>query len=135
MERRHVAVEEDMERHIQLAKEKLQSTVEAYQKERYSVVGDEAIKVVEEAIEAHAAKLGDHLRDHAPRFEFFRKYYGPEKHAKLQSLFNAYTSLGYEGWGGKEKAEWTVRTMFELLEAIEKRSEVVICESKQLPKG
>jgi len=135
MEKEHIAEEEDMKRHIQLAKEKFQSTIEAYQKGRYSVVGDEAIKVVEEAIEAHAAKLGDHLRDHAPRFEFFQKYYGPEKHAKLQSLFSAYTGLGYEGWGGKEKAKWTLKTMFELLEAIEKRAGVVVCESKQLPES
>ena len=135
MEKEGVATEKDMEWHIQLAREKLQSVIESYQKERYSVVGDEAIKVVEEAIEAHAAKLGDHLRDHAPRFTFFRKYYGPEKYAKLQSLFNAYTGLGYEGWGGNEKAEWTIKTMFELLEAIEKRLGVVICESKQLPKS
>jgi len=106
MEREGVATEKDMEWHLQLAREKLQSVIEAYQKGRYSVVGDEAIKVVEEAIEAHAAKLGDHLRDHAPRFAFFRKYYGPEKHAKLKSVQRIHGAwlrgLGRKGKSGMD---------------------------------
>jgi len=46
----------DFEKHLSIAREKLSSLKEAYQKRRYTVVGDLAIKVVEQLVEADTAR-------------------------------------------------------------------------------
>ncbi|MGB9759704.1 MAG: hypothetical protein ACP5KW_05390 [Thermoproteota archaeon] len=51
----------DLERHRELAKEKRAATIEEYDKGRYTVVGDLAIKAVEQAIEALASLENMHF--------------------------------------------------------------------------
>ncbi|MCK9266583.1 hypothetical protein M0P98_06865 [bacterium] len=46
----------NLDKHIALAKEKLDATIDAYEKEMYTVVGDLATKVVEQLVEAVALK-------------------------------------------------------------------------------
>lgn len=117
----------DFDKHVGLAREKLEAALDEYKKERYSMVGDLAIKAVEQAIEAHAAKHRVHLRDHGPRFEFMKKYYGQKKLADFRYLFDLYGDVGYEGWDPKRGAEKALEIMRDLLNEIEKRGGFVIC--------
>jgi len=48
----------DFEKHIALAKEKLRVTKEAYTNKNNTVVGDLAVKVIEQLVEADAARKG-----------------------------------------------------------------------------
>jgi hypothetical protein len=45
----------DIERHLRIAREKLAALQDAYERHRYTVVGDLAIKVIEQLVEADAA--------------------------------------------------------------------------------
>jgi hypothetical protein len=124
--------ENDLKRHVMLAQEKIEAIEEEYTKGRYSVVGDLAIKVVEQAIEAHAAKERRHLREHSQRFDFFRRYYGPKRYAQLQLLFRLYEDVGYEGLEPKAGAEKARGLMRELLEEINKRTGIEVWKPRQL---
>jgi len=57
----------DFQKHLELAKEKLDATFKAYQKKQATVVGDLGIKVVEQLIEADAARRREHFGDHQSR--------------------------------------------------------------------
>lgn len=46
----------DFKKHLELAKEKLKATISAYNKKQNTVVGDMGTKVVEQLIEADAAR-------------------------------------------------------------------------------
>jgi outer membrane protein TolC len=47
-----------LEHHLRLSREKRDAALEEYEKKRYTVVGDLAIKAVEQAIEALASLEG-----------------------------------------------------------------------------
>ena len=51
----------DFEKHLSITREKLSALKEAYQKRRYTVVGDLATKVVEQLVEADAARDNEHF--------------------------------------------------------------------------
>jgi len=59
----------DSDQHLKLAREKLSALQEAYRRHQHTVVGDLAIKVVEQLVEADAAGHGMHFgicHQHAP---------------------------------------------------------------------
>lgn len=111
----------DFERHINLLKEKQDQTYNAFIKENFSVVGDLAVKAIEQAIEADAArqKIPMDLGDHNPRFNYLRKI-SFSLYQKFRSLFWIYGDLGYDGKNGVN-ARKAIGIMNEILEFFVKR--------------
>ena len=54
----------DFQKHLELAKEKLRATIDAYNNKQNTVVGDLGTKVVEQLVETDAARNGEHFGDH-----------------------------------------------------------------------
>ncbi|MEM0118125.1 MAG: hypothetical protein QXV32_06735 [Conexivisphaerales archaeon] len=117
---------DDSEVHIRLAKEKRLAAIEEFRKQRYTVVADLAIKAVEQAIEAAAAKKYDmhfHLRPreaHSKRREWVRENF-PDVARYMDELWGAYGALGYEGVDG-ERAKKAVEAMERVLDEIGARA-------------
>ncbi|TET69191.1 MAG: hypothetical protein E3J44_08475, partial [Candidatus Aminicenantes bacterium] len=63
----------DFQKHLKLAKEKLDATISAYYNKQMTVVGDLGTKVVEQLIEADAARDNEHFGDHRSRHEYSNK--------------------------------------------------------------
>ena len=59
----------DFQKHLDLAKEKFKATINAYNNEQSTVVGDLGTKVVEQLVEADAANKGEHVEFFEKRFE------------------------------------------------------------------
>lgn len=115
----------DSEVHAKLAREKRLAAIEELGKKRFTVVADLAIKSVEQAIEAAAAKenLHFHLRPreaHARRREWVSKNF-PELSRYIDELWGAYGALGYQGLDG-ERAKRAVRAMERVLDEIGART-------------
>lgn len=91
----------NFEKHIALTKEKLRATVDSYNKKQHTVVGDIATKVVEQLIEADAAKKNLHFGDHKSRHEYSNKTFPPEINKAMRKVWFAYGDLGYDGVNGK----------------------------------
>jgi hypothetical protein len=94
----------DREAHVRAAKEKRAAVHDEYKKRRYMVVGDLAIKAVEQAIEAAAATENKHFHvlprtAHASRLEWARQRF-PSLSKDMSELWGAYGTLGYEGEDG-----------------------------------
>lgn len=116
-----------MERRVQLARNKRATALEAYEAKRWDVVGDEALKAVEEASEAHAASLGRRLGSHESRLEFARVNYGKEFADALRDLFRVYEELGYDGSDGTKSTR--ARNLMEnLLEEVGRKIGVNFAE-------
>jgi len=94
----------DREVHIRAAKEKRAAAHDEFKRRRYTVVGDLAIKAVEQAIEAAAAMENKHFHvlprtAHASRLEWVRQKF-PSLSKDASELWGAYGTLGYEGEDG-----------------------------------
>ncbi len=87
----------DFQKHINLAKEKLRATFTAYENKQHTVVGDLATKVVEQLVEAGAAKEGEHFGDHVTRHDYSNKNFPPEINRAMRKIWFAYGDLGYDG--------------------------------------
>lgn len=111
----------NFERHVNLLKEKQNQTYSAFIKKNFSVVGDLAVKAIEQAIEADAArqKIPRDLGDHKPRFDYLKKI-SFSLYQKFRSLFWIYGDLGYDGKNGIN-ARKAIRIMNEILEFFIKR--------------
>src|SRR3989344_298947 len=91
----------DFDKHLDIAKEKLRSVVEAYKRGDNSVVGDLSTKVIEQLIEADAARENKHFGSHAERHEFSGKSYPEDINKASKLVWFAYGDLGYDGGNGK----------------------------------
>jgi len=89
------------EKHLSLAKEKLSALKEAYDKRRYTVVGDQATKVVEQLVEADAARSNQHFGTHTDRHEYSNKNFPTYVNKAMRKVWFAYGDLGYDGVNGK----------------------------------
>jgi hypothetical protein len=91
------------------------------------VVGDLAIKTVEQAIEASAALEGKHFHLHPRSAHGNRLRWIKEKIPSLSKdvdeLWGAYGTLGYEGING-ERAEKVIDAMERVLDAIGKEANI-----------
>ncbi|MGQ9543435.1 MAG: hypothetical protein ACUVTM_05035 [Candidatus Bathyarchaeia archaeon] len=111
--------------HTRLASEKREAAIDENLKHRYTVVGDLAIKAVEQAIEAAASRenLHFHLNPrtaHTERIRWFKeKFSGSSKY--IDALWGAYGTLGYEGADG-ERAKRALDSMEKILNEISKRT-------------
>lgn len=117
----------DVEIHVKAAREKRLATLDEYGKKRYMVVGDLAIKTVEQAIEALAALEGEHFHliprsAHSNRMRWIKERL-PSLSKDVDELWGAYGALGYEGIDG-ERAEKAVAAMERVLDEIEREAHV-----------
>jgi hypothetical protein len=112
----------DVEVHTKAAREKRLAALDEYRKKRYMVVGDLAIKTVEQAIEALAALEGEHFHAfprsaHSNRMRWIKKKL-PSLSKDIDELWGAYGALGYEGING-ERAKRAIAAMERVLHEIE----------------
>jgi hypothetical protein len=111
----------DVEIHVKAVREKRLAVLEEFDKERYMVVGDLAIKTVEQAIEALAALEGKHFHfrprsAHSSRLRWIKEKF-PLLSKDVDELWGAYGALGYEGIDG-ERAKKVIDAMERVLDAL-----------------
>ena len=104
----------DVEIHVKAACEKRLATLEEFEKRRYMVVGDLAIKTVEQAIEAAAALEGKHFHlqprsAHSNRLRWIKEKF-PSLSKDVDELWGAYGALGYASVNG-ERARKVIDAM------------------------
>ncbi len=87
-------------KHIALAKEKLMATIDAFNKKQNTVVGDLGIKVIEQLVEADAARNKEHFGDHKSRHDYANKQFPIAVNAAMRKIWFAYGDLGYDGING-----------------------------------
>jgi hypothetical protein len=117
----------DVEIHLRAAREKRLAALEEFDKKRYTVVGDLAIKTVEQAIEASAAVDGKHFHSqprsaHGNRMRWIKQRF-PSLSKDVDELWGAYGALGYEGIDG-ERARKVIKAMERVLDEIERETRV-----------
>ncbi len=110
----------DLKRHLSIAREKMKSVSEAYSRKRHSVVGDLATKVVEQLVEADAAKSGKHFGSHQERQEYSNANFPKEINKATQKIWFAYGDLGYDGTNGK-RAKTVMGNLNKLVNFFEER--------------
>jgi len=91
----------DLEKHLQMAEEKLAAVRTAFENKQYSVVGDLATKVCEQLVEASAAAEGLHFGTHQERHKFSNERFPKKVNEAMRKLWFAYGDLGYDGINGK----------------------------------
>jgi hypothetical protein len=117
----------DVEAHVKAVREKRLAALDEYEKKRYMVVGDLAMKTVEQAIEALAALDGKHFHllprsAHSNRMRWIKDRL-PSLSKDVDELWGAYGALGYEGIDG-ERAKKAVSAMERVLDEIEREAHV-----------
>lgn len=117
----------DKEHHAGLAREKREAALDEYERGRYTVVGDLAIKAVEQAIEAAASLDGKHFHTdprsaHANRVRWIRERC-PAASKDINMIWGAYGALGYEGVDG-ERAKRALEAMERVLDVLEREAGV-----------
>ena len=117
----------DVEIHVRAVREKRLAALEEFEKRRFMVVGDLAIKAVEQAIEALAALEGKHFHlrprsAHAERMRWIKERF-PSLSKDVDELWGAYGALGYEGIDG-DRARKAVDAMERVLVEIEREARV-----------
>ena len=117
----------DFQKHIELAKEKLKATINAYRNKQSTVVGDLGVKVVEQLVEADAARNNEHFGDHKSRHEYSNKNFPPEINSAMRKIWFAYGDLGYDGINGK-RAKAVIDNLKIIIEFFESRLGVKIHE-------
>jgi len=117
----------DVEIHVRAVREKRLAALEEFEKGRFMVVGDLAVKAVEQAIEALAALEGKHfhLRPRSAHTERMRWIKGkfPSLSKDVDELWGAYGALGYEGING-ERGRKAVDAMERVLVEVEREARV-----------
>ena len=93
-----------LQKHVEIAKEKMASVHDAFVHGRYSVVGDLATKVVEQLVEADAAKNNLHFGNHKDRHEYSNANYPKRISKAMKKVWFAYGDLGYDGTNGNRAA-------------------------------
>lgn len=111
----------NFDKHRDLLNEKMNQAYDAFEKQNFSVVGDLALKAIEQAIEADAARqvIPQDLGDHRPRFNYLRKISSIITE-KFRKLFWIYGDLGYDGKDGIN-ARKAINLMNEILDFFTKR--------------
>jgi hypothetical protein len=104
---------DDTELHIRAAREERLATIEEFHKKRYMVVGDLAVKAVEQAIEAAASLEGKHFHviprsAHAQRMSWLKEKF-PHL-SRTSTSFGERTELwATKGWTAKGPNERSER--------------------------
>ncbi len=117
----------DFHKHLELAKEKLKATINAYHSKQNTVVGDLGTKVVEQLVEADAARNKEHFGDHQSRHEYSNKNFPLEINKAMRKIWFAYGNLGYDGTNG-ERAKKVMEQLRRVIKFFEERFGVIIDE-------
>jgi hypothetical protein len=117
----------NFQKHLELVKEKIRATINAYNNKQSTVVGDLGTKVVEQLVEADAARKGEHFGDYQSRHEYSNKNFPAEINKAMRKIWFAYGDLGYDGINGK-RAKTVIDNLKIIIEFFEKRFEVKIYE-------
>jgi hypothetical protein len=117
----------NFQKHFELVKEKFKATITAYHNKQSTVVGDLGTKVVEQLVEADAARKGEHFGDHQSRHEYSNENFPAEINKAMRKIWFAYGDLGYDGING-ERAKAVIDNLKIITEFFEKRFEVKINE-------
>jgi hypothetical protein len=117
----------DFGKHINIAREKLRVTKESFAKKDNTVVGDLAIKVVEQLVEADIARKGEHFGAHKSRHDYSNKEYPEEINEAMRKIWFAYGDLGYDGSNGN-RAKKVMENLRMVIKFFEERFEVKIDE-------
>lgn len=117
----------DFQKHLELSKEKLKATISAYHDNQSTVVGDLGTKVVEQLVEADAARNKEHFGDHKSRHEYCNNNFPPEINKAMRKIWFAYGDLGYDGINGK-RAKAVIDNLKIIIEFFEKRFGVKVYE-------
>lgn len=117
----------DFSKHLELAKEKLRATTDAYHKKQSTVVGDMGTKVVEQLVETDAARNNEHFGDHQSRHKYSNRNFPAEVNKAMRKVWFAYGDLGYDGVNGK-KAREVMDNLKIIISFFEKRFGVTIHE-------
>jgi len=117
----------DVDVHLKAVREKRLAALDELEKKRFMVVGDLAIKAVEQAVEVLAALEGKHFHlrprsAHSERMRWFKERF-PRLSKDVDELWGAYGALGYEGIDG-DRAKKAVEAMERVLVAIERKARV-----------
>ena len=110
----------DSDQHLKIAREKLSALQEAYRRHQHTVVGDLAIKVVEQLIEADAAGHGMHFGTHHERQGFANREYPHQITIAMRKIWFAYGDLGYDGTNG-HRARLVMRHLKTVAQFLETR--------------
>lgn len=110
----------NLDKHIEIAREKLQAVISAYKNKQHTVVGDLAVKVIEQLVEADASKQGKHFGDHPSRHNFSNQNYPKEINDAMRKVWFAYGDLGYDGVNGK-RAKMVMDNLKKVIEFFEER--------------
>lgn len=123
----------DLEIHVRAVREKRLAAMEEFEKKRYMVVGDLAIKAVEQAIEALAALEEKHFHLHPRSAHSNRQRWIKQKLPPLSKdvdeLWGAYGALGYEGIDG-ERAKKVIDAMERVLDEIERAAHIRLTQRR-----
>lgn len=119
----------EFQKHINLAKEKLKATIAAYKNKQHTVVGDLATKVIEQLVEADAAKIGEHFGDHWARHNYSNENFPLEINKSMRKIWFAYGDLGYDGINGK-RAKAVIDNLKVVVKFFEERFREKIYESR-----
>jgi len=117
----------NFQKHLSLSQEKLQAAANAYANKRMTVVGDLGTKIVEQLIEADAARNNVHFGDHKSRHEYSNKTYPAEINRAMRKIWFAYGDLGYDGINGK-RAKEVMDNLKLIVNFFEKRFKIKIYE-------
>jgi len=123
----------DVEVHVRAAREKRLAALDEFDKRRYMVVGDLAVKAVEQAIEALAALDGVHFHlrprsAHIGRMRWVKEKF-PSLSKDMDELWGAYGALGYEGIDG-ERARKATESMERVFGEFESKGQVRFREGR-----
>jgi len=118
----------DFKKHLKIAKEKLKALISAYHNKQNTVVGDLGTKVIEQLIEADAARNKEHFGDHRSRHEYANKNYPHEINEAMRKIWFAYGDLGYDGINGK-RAKVVIEKLKIIIKYFEKRFGIKIYET------
>jgi hypothetical protein len=91
----------DFKKHLRIAREKLSALMDAFDKKKFTVVGDLATKVCEQLVEAEAAREGKHFGTHLDRHSYSNARFPKEVNEAMRKVWFAYGDLGYDGVNGK----------------------------------
>jgi len=117
----------NFQKHLGLSQEKLEAVISAYTNKRMTVVGDLGTKIVEQLIEADAARNNVHFGDHKSRHEYSNKTYPTEINRAMRKIWFAYGDLGYDGINGK-RAKEVMDNLKKIVNFFEKRFKTKIHE-------
>jgi len=111
----------NFQKHLELAKEKLDATVSAYYNKQITVVRDLGRKVVEQLVEADAARNNEQFGDHISRHEYSNKNFPFKINKAMRKIWFAYADLDYDGVNGK-KAQAVIDNLKIIVSFLKKNS-------------